>query len=114
MSLTIRGHFDLSKVTNVDEVLPKAAVAGAGVIKDEAVRRVPKLSGVLASTGHVTDGGSGTAHIRFSSVYAHWIEEGLDFAHPHGGQAKYLQSSLIDKAPDALDKAADVIRAYIQ
>ena len=38
--------------------------------------------------------GSLVGNVKVDQVYAHYQHEGLDFAHPRGGQAKYLEEPL--------------------
>ena len=77
---------------------------GAEVILADAELRVPKESGDLAGTGRVAQdrGGNSTVAIVFESVYARWIHEHLHFKHPHGGEAKYLETAMLTKGEEAL------------
>lgn len=85
------------------------AAAGAKVILDGSNDLVPKISTELESTGKVDEsrGGLNTAVVLYTSVYAHWIHEHLGFKHPHGGQAKFLETALLSKGPDAVNKAGE-------
>ena len=89
--------------------IPAALEKGADIILADALEKVPKESGDLAASGHIaTDrGGDDTIGIEFSSVYAHWIHEHLGFKHPHGGQAKFLESAMVEKADEALKAMGD-------
>lgn len=44
---------------------------------------------------------------RFYPVYAKYQHDGLDFVHPRGGQALYLQTPLMDHHADYLQHYAD-------
>jgi hypothetical protein len=91
------------------EDVSQDAAAGARVILDESNTLVPKVSGDLASTGRVDQGrgGADTATILYLSVYAHWIHEHLFFKHPHGGQAKFLETAMLSKGEDAINRAGE-------
>jgi hypothetical protein len=55
--------------------------------------------------------GSGdlTGKVEVSQVYAKYQHEGLDFAHPRGGEAQYLRRPLFDHYRSYLQKVADGI-----
>lgn len=55
--------------------------------------------------------GSGdlTGSVTVDQAYARYQHEGLDFAHPRGGQALYLQQPLMDHKDAYLQKLADGI-----
>lgn len=92
-----------------------AAQAGAKVILEDALARVPKETGDLAGTGRVdsTRGGGNTVAVVFDSVYAHWIHEHLHFKHPHGGQAKFLETAMLTRKDAALKAMAERIKAAL-
>jgi len=92
-----------------------ALAEGAQVILDRSTELVPKESGDLAASGSVNKGAAGTqaVAIRYDSVYAHYIHENLEFKHPHGGQAKFLEMAMVEKGSDAIDKAGEVIRTVL-
>jgi hypothetical protein len=82
---------------------------GAKVIMDrsqELVPHAPKRPGddtpTLASTAKIEPDGHNKVALKYTSVYAHWIHEHLWFMHPHGGQAKFLETAMIEKGEDAL------------
>lgn len=97
--------FNFTSLLTLD--LKDAAKVGAEVIMTDAVAKCPKETGTLASTAHISTsrGGNDTVGFGFDSVYAAWIHEHLHFKHPHGGQAKYLESAVVEKRDDALDAA---------
>ena len=84
---------------------------GAQIILEESDVLVPKEIGDLAASGSVKKdrGGLNTVGITYSSVYARYIEEHLFFKHPHGGEAKFLETAMITKGSDAINKAGEVI-----
>lgn len=89
--------------------LSQDAKAGAEVILAEADVRVPKESGDLASSGKVKAdrGGHNTATVTFDGPYARWIHEHLHFKHPHGGEAKFLETAMLVKGEEAINKAGE-------
>lgn len=73
----------------------------------EAVRRAPVEEGTLRASGHLDPPGevdrsapnSSEIRIVFSTPYAAVQHERLDYEHPRGGQAKYLQSVIQEMGP---------------
>ena len=64
-------------------------------ILEEATRIVPLLEGTLMRSGVASvDAGALRAAVSYDTVYAVYQHEGLDFAHPNGRQAKYLEQPL--------------------
>lgn len=47
-----------------------------------------------------------TGSVTVDQVYAHMQHEALDFKHPEGGQAKYLEQPLYDNAHDYVQRLA--------
>ena len=89
--------------------LSQDARVGGEVILEDALVRVPKETGDLASSGMVQEwrGGKNTTAILFSSVYARWIHEHLHFKHPHGGEAKFLETAMLVKGEEAVNAAGN-------
>lgn len=120
MSLRFEGSFDFEGLmartqAGIDRGLP----AGMRVIFDASQRMVPyapkepgDTNPHLRSTGRIrTDrGGDNTVAITYDGPYARYIHEHLGFAHPHGGQAKYLEVPLLTKGGEALNVVAKVIQ----
>jgi hypothetical protein len=105
-------HLDLTGIaimvrTHIEDGLEQ----GAQIILDRSDELVPKVSGDLAATGSVKKdrGGINTVAVTYTSVYAHWIEANLSFAHPHGGGARFLEFGMIEKGSEAINKAGEVI-----
>lgn len=109
MSIRMGGSFDLGALQVTGATAQEALKAGMGIVHDRAVELVPKLSGHLASTAKVTVLADNLAEIKFSGPYAHFQHEYLDLKHPNG-QAKYLETAIIEKSDDALAKVAEIIR----
>lgn len=87
--------------------LSQDARAGAEVIYEDAEKRVPKEFGTLAESGMVQEwrGGKNTAAITFGTPYARYIHEHIHFKHPHGGEAKFLETAMLVKGPEAINAA---------
>lgn len=83
--------------------------AGAQVVLAAALERTPKESGHLAESASIlkSEGGNNEVGVVFGSVYARWIHEHLTFEHPRGGQAKFLESALLEKGHAAMNDAAE-------
>jgi hypothetical protein len=112
MTMTWENHLDLEDIAakirgNVEDALAE----GADIILRRADELVPKVSGALAATGSVKKdrGGSATVAITYTSVYSHWVESNLSFAHPHGGGARFLELGMIEKGSEAIDKTGEVL-----
>ena len=93
-----------------------ALAEGAQVILDRSDELVPKESGDLAASGSVNKGASGTntVAIKYSSVYARYIHENMQFKHPTGGSAKFLELAMNEKGSDAISKTGDEIRKVLE
>ena len=110
-----------------------AVRAEAEIEMTEAKQRTPLLTGALQASGHVTgpeqDGrdqvirmgfggpaGSGNHGGESNNVdvgYAVWVHENMEALHPRG-QAKFLESVLLESAPYLLERVAariDLTRA---
>lgn len=110
MGLRFESHLNFDAYeARILGVLPDAIDDGLTHIKDKAVELVPKESEHLAGTATVyaSDGGGS---IRFDGPYARYIHEGLEFHHPHGGQAKFLEEPLTTEGPTALRIIAARVR----
>ena len=68
-------------------------------------------------TRHVVEGGTGDAvvgEVGFNTPYALTQHERLDFNHPKGGKAKYLEDNLKDHADHYQDNLADHLRGALK
>lgn len=109
--MRIEDRIDWSRLKINDADIEAALARAAQVILEESNNLAPKESGDLASTGSVkvNRGGAKTVGIEYSSVYAHWIHEHLWFKHPHGGQAKFLETAMLTKGDETLNAIAEAI-----
>jgi len=99
----------LRRIQREAHLMSEDAYAGAEVILEDAERRVPKESGHLAGTAMIQAqrGGVNTVAITYDGPYARWIHEHLHFKHPHGGEAKFLETALLVKGEEAVNKAGE-------
>jgi hypothetical protein len=97
----------------------RIAAAGAVPILEGSKARAPEApkDATDPEQSHLRDtaridrsrGGDSTVGVVFDSVYAAYIHENLGFAHPHGGQAKYLEASLREDKDKALRAMAEAV-----
>ncbi len=88
-----------------------AALYKLGVtILAEAVRRAPVEYGVLRSSAYASppqgEGVKANVEIGFGTVYAVPQHERMDYRHPKGGEAKYLEKAIQQFAPTSLQLLA--------
>lgn len=71
-------------------------------LQGEAARRAPVEEGTLRGSGEVEirelPGRRAEAIVSFSTPYAARQHEETSWAHPRGGQAKYLEGPLLERA----------------
>lgn len=94
----------------LNEALPIALGRAAEHVRGVAVERTPIEEGDLRASAGVRVVNHGEARIEYDSVYARYQHYGLDFAHPRGGQALFLESAVITETPKAQQIIADTIR----
>ena len=72
---------------------------------------VPVLDGHLKGSGKAEPKNDGMVwEVSYGTEYAHYQHEGLDFRHPQGGQAKYLQQPFEENADRYIQKIRDSVR----
>ena len=102
-----------------------ALAAGAQVILDRSQELVPKDAkgrpdtngGTLAESGRVNRdlGSSGLlVSISYDGPYAVYQHESLEFRHPTGGSAKFLELAVNEKASEANDAIGAEIRKALE
>lgn len=92
-----------------------ALAAGAQVILDRSQELVPKESGHLAEGAKVNANGLGdVVSITYDGPYAHYQHESMEFKHPTGGQAKFLETAMLEKADEAIDTVGRELRAALE
>lgn len=75
-----------------------------------AAERAPVKEGYLRGSveyGVETDGDTVTGEVRFTEKYAAVQHERVDFHHPLGGEAKYLERAALDKYEQLKQKVGD-------
>lgn len=117
-------HMDLEGVV----IMVRAHVedgleAGAQIILDRSNELVPKdIAGrpdthgvTLAASGRVkkSRGGLNTVGITYDGPYARYQHDHLEFRHPTGGVAKFLELAMIEKGGDAINKAGEHIWDHV-
>ena len=82
-----------AKLTQIEQAAQAALVDTAKAVLKQARANVPKESGKLARSGRVEVGFKEVA-VAFRAPHAWLQHERLDFEHPNGGQAKYLEAAV--------------------
>lgn len=104
-----------ARLTTLGERFGPAAGAAlraeAEIEMTEAKRRTPVRTGVLRNSGTVTGpDAEGTVVMSFggaAEAYAIEIHENLEMFHPRGGQAKFLESVVLESAPYLAQRVAE-------
>lgn len=85
---------DASSLVSSARQAGRAATLAAGeAILSRAVSLAPRRTGAMAASGSVRLSGD-TAVVTFGSDYALYQHEGTGFAHPGGGQARFLAEAV--------------------
>jgi hypothetical protein len=100
----------MENIRRLGKAYPKAMAAAVYklgvVIVAGAVRRCPVEFGVLRSSAYVSppqgEGIKANVEVGFGTKYAVPQHERLDYRHPRGGEAKYLEKSVHQVAPQSL------------
>lgn len=87
----------------------EAAMAGleevAEQVLEEAKRRVPVDDGVLKRSGKIVRGDLEVT-VKFTAPHAHLQHENLEYQHPNGGQAKFLEGPALEANVGSIVAAA--------
>lgn len=94
---------------NIDDAIKDALQAGAELLKDEAVERTPVETATLRGTAKPSYD-DGEAVVSYDTKYARRQHEEIGWQHPGGGQAKFLESALIDNQDKIRDVIAEELR----
>lgn len=91
----------------------RALYEEASIEMTEAKRRTPVDTGALKASGMVlppaTTGRDTVVQLQFGGPavgYATYVHENLEALHPNGGQAKFLESTLLESAPFLSERIA--------
>lgn len=102
---------------SVELAARSAALAGASLIKDEAVQRTPVETGTLRNSAKVdvgAEGGRVRAVVSYNTPYAARQHEEVGWNHPGGGEAKYLENAVTAKRAEVERVIADAIRNAVK
>lgn len=94
----------------MDATILSAVRAGAHLIADAAIEKTPVETGALRGTAKVTDNGTDEAAVSYNTKYAARQHEEVGWAHPGGGEAKFLEKAGIENAGKVADLVAEEIR----
>ena len=83
-------------IAEIEAQAPAALTAAAEYVRGESVQRTPIDEGTLRASAAVKTVNAETVQIGFHTPYAAKQHEELSYRHPKGGQAKYLESVLIE------------------
>lgn len=93
---------------NIERAAVNAARAGAHLLRDEAVQRTPIETGTLRNSAQATVEGN-EAMVSYNTPYAARQHEEVGWQHKEG-QAKYLESALLDNQTRISELIAQEIR----
>lgn len=87
-----------------------ALMKAAEYVRGEAVQRTPIDEGTLRGSAAVKTVDAHTVQVGFHTRYATRQHEELGWRHPKGGQAKYLESVLIENQAEIKELIAAELR----
>lgn len=104
MKISFSSKWDSGKVVaNVQNATDAGVKEGLEHLLQVSLRLVPEDSGDLRSSGKVVIEGRGKGSVQYGTTpetaqYALVQHERMDFKHPRGGQAKYLENAMTREA----------------
>lgn len=118
MRIELDGVDDLDRrlqqlAAGIDNATDRALADSANHLLGEAVRLAPVDTGDLRGSGNVAPI-QGGYEVRFTQRYAAVQHERLDYHHPRGGQAKYLEQPLEANRQRYLQHLRDSVRGEIE
>ena len=115
MTMTWDNNLDLDGVMAKVRNDLDAVGDGAQVILKRSDELVPKESGDLASSGRVNKdrGGLNTVAVTYDGPYARYQHENIEFKHPQGGSAKFLELAMLEKGEAAINKAGESLWDHV-
>ena len=118
MNIEVSGADDLDRrllqlAVQADGPADRALRDSANDLLGRAVMLAPVDTGDLRGSGNVQQIQDGY-EVRFQTRYAAVQHERLDFNHPRGGQAKYLEQPLEQNRSRYLQHVRDAIRREIR
>lgn len=111
-SFTINLHIPQVQA-RVKDATGRALFRAGEYVKGEAVNRTPIDEGTLRRSAAVKHVDEQTIQVGFHTPYAVKQHEELGYRHPKGGQAKYLESVLIDNRETIMQLLAAGVRGAI-
>lgn len=94
----------------VDAAVPLALARATEHVRAVSTSLAPVLTGNLRASAEVSAISRTEYRIYYPGPYARYQHYGLDFRHPQGGQALYLQQPMVTEAPQCFQIMADTIR----
>lgn len=108
--MTVKGRLDFGPARRaVDAGTTRGLAAAADVAGEASQALVPVLEGDLRDS-LVTSVDGDTAAIAFTDFKAPWQHERLDYDHPGGGQAKFLEQAVVASRGEQLRALAREMR----
>lgn len=98
--------------SGADRAANAAVSALAEKIKAESTAIAPLRTGALIASARMETKGVHSAVISYNKIYARYQHEGVNFKHPNGRKAKYLESIMQD--PATAQAARDLFAREIQ
>lgn len=89
---------------------PFAVGRAAEHVRAVSTGLAPVLTGNLRASAEVKAVSHTSARVYYPGPYARYQHYGLDFRHPQGGQALFLQQPMLTEADACLQIMADTIR----
>ena len=93
----------------LNAAMPIALMRAAEHVRGVAVELTPIEEGDLRQSAGTRLFGD-EARIEYNSVYARYQHYGLDFRHPRGGQALFLEQPMVTEVPAVQQIIADTFR----
>lgn len=93
----------------ITEAAQEGVFEAAETLLDQAVEKTPIQDGILRASGRATQEGLQAA-VSFNTPYAVRQHEELGYAHPNGGEAKYLEKPANSFVPQMEQIIAAAIR----
>ncbi|OZB88837.1 MAG: hypothetical protein B7X41_06055 [Microbacterium sp. 14-71-5] len=97
-------------VGRVDAAVPFAVGRAAEHIRAKSTELAPVLTGNLRASAEVKAVSHTEFRVYYPGPYARYQHYGLDFKHPQGGQALFLQQPMLTERDACLQIIADTIR----
>lgn len=94
-----------ARLTDIEEAAMTGLEEAGRQVLAVSNTRVPVDDGVLKRSGKVIRGDLDVT-VKYTAPHAHLQHENLDYNHPHGGQAKFLESAALEANVGAIVAAA--------